>query len=106
VLLVMVALVSLFPALSLAQEQAKIRTTAIKGSIPFSGHELYTELCAVCHGVDGRGGGPAATALTSKPTDLTQLAKQTGGKFPSLAVRRYIEGADSLPAHGSRDMPI
>lgn len=105
-LLVAVALVTLASASVLAQGQSKVRTTPIRGSLPFSGQELYTELCAACHGADGRGGGPAAAALKMMPADLTQLAKQAGGKFPSLAVRRYIEGADEVSAHGSREMPI
>jgi mono/diheme cytochrome c family protein len=106
VLLILAALVGLSAAPAVAQEQSKIRTTPIRGSVPFSGQELYTELCAACHGASGHGDGPAAAALKTMPTDLTQLAKQAGGKFPSLAVRRFIEGADALAAHGSREMPI
>jgi mono/diheme cytochrome c family protein len=106
VLLVMTALASLVPALALAQAQTKITTTSVKGSLPVDGHSLYNELCAVCHGLDGRGDGPAATALAKEPKNLTQLARQEGGKFPFAAVRRYIEGADEVAAHGSRDMPI
>ena len=40
------------------------------------------------------------------PTNLTRLAKQEGGKFPFEAVRRYIQGADEVTAHGNREMPI
>jgi mono/diheme cytochrome c family protein len=35
------------------------------------GGRLYAENCALCHGVDGKGGGPAAAALTVRPADLT-----------------------------------
>lgn len=104
-ILAVVALVSLSSALLLAQE-TKIRVVPIKGSLPFGGQELYTELCAVCHGIGGHGDGPASAALKAMPTDLTQLAKQANGKFPGASVRRYIEGADMVAAHGSREMPI
>ena len=33
--------------------------------------DLYRERCAVCHGAEGRGDGPAATLLTPPPTDFT-----------------------------------
>jgi mono/diheme cytochrome c family protein len=34
------------------------------------GREIYASRCAVCHGEDGRGDGPAAAALPLKPPDL------------------------------------
>ena len=36
------------------------------------GQQLYTQNCLVCHGVLGRGDGPAARALRPPPADLTQ----------------------------------
>ncbi len=35
------------------------------------GARLYAENCALCHGVDGKGAGPAAASLTVRPADLT-----------------------------------
>ena len=35
------------------------------------GGRLYAENCALCHGVDGKGNGPAAAGLTVRPADLT-----------------------------------
>jgi mono/diheme cytochrome c family protein len=70
------------------------------------GPELYQRYCAVCHGKDGKGGGPAAAALKASPADLTQLAKSNGGKFPLGAVRLLLGGGSATPAHGSREMPI
>ena len=35
------------------------------------GARLYAENCALCHGVDGKGDGPAAAALPVRPADLT-----------------------------------
>jgi hypothetical protein len=46
-----------------------------------SGHEMYDQLCAVCHGVAGRGDGPAAPALSSPVPDLTQFRVETGSEY-------------------------
>jgi mono/diheme cytochrome c family protein len=35
------------------------------------GQRLYAQRCAVCHGPDGRGNGPAAPSLIPRPRDLT-----------------------------------
>ena len=36
------------------------------------GAAIYAQNCAVCHGADGRGDGPAAAGLPIKPADLTE----------------------------------
>ena len=36
-----------------------------------AGAALYPTHCAICHGADGRGDGPAAAALAEPPADLT-----------------------------------
>ncbi len=71
-----------------------------------SGPEMYKTWCASCHGLQGKGDGPAASALKKMPADLTQLAKKNGGKFPTERVRNYIEGTAAVAAHGSREMPV
>lgn len=82
------------------------------------GQKLYTQYCASCHGADGKGNGPAAAKLNPKPTDLTQLAKRNGGKFPFYETMLSIEGRSptgqdentDLPgiaaAHGDSKMPV
>jgi mono/diheme cytochrome c family protein len=67
------------------------------------GARLYADFCAVCHGVDARGGGVMTEVLTIAPPDLTSLAE--GGAFPTLQVVRQIDGRDPLLAHGG-DMPL
>ena len=71
------------------------------------GPDLFHAHCAACHGPDGKGNGPAGAALKTKPADLTVLAKNNGGKFPTQRVQKFISGDDpSLLAHGSREMPV
>src|ERR1039458_20982 len=70
------------------------------------GPDLYQRYCAVCHGKDGKGGRPAPPAPKAIPTDVTQLSKNNGGKFPVGAVRQLLGGGSSTPAHGSQEMPI
>jgi len=91
-----------------AQEQPEkvIKHVPVKPTSPVSGKEMYTAYCAVCHGADGKGGGPAASALKTPPTDLTLLSKNNGGKYPALRVSASIRHESELPAHGSKEMPV
>jgi mono/diheme cytochrome c family protein len=76
-------------------------------SAAIDGQQLYREYCAVCHGTEARGGGPAAAALKKAAADLTQIARKNAGKFPEARVRFVIDGEGAvIPAHGSREMPI
>lgn len=90
----------------MSQPDKTIKHVPIKPTSPVSGKEMYTAYCAVCHGTDGKGGGPAASALKTPPTDLTMLSKNNGGKYPALKVSSSIRGESALPAHGSKDMPV
>jgi mono/diheme cytochrome c family protein len=90
----------------MSQPDKTIKHVPIKPTSPVSGKEMYTAYCAVCHGTDGKGGGPAASALKTPPTDLTMLSKNNGGKYPALKVSASIRGESALPAHGSKDMPV
>lgn len=71
------------------------------------GPELFKAHCAVCHGAGGKGDGPMASALKTRPADLTLLSKNNGGKFPTERVQKFVSGDDpSLASHGSREMPV
>jgi mono/diheme cytochrome c family protein len=88
------------------QPEKVIKHVPVQSTSPVSGKEMYTAYCAVCHGTDGKGGGPAASALKAAPTDLTLLSKNNGGKYPALKVSASIHGESALPAHGSKEMPV
>jgi mono/diheme cytochrome c family protein len=70
------------------------------------GHVEYLESCAACHGADGRGNGPVAAQLATRPADLTGLAAGNGGEFPYWRVFAVIDGRYVVPGHGDRDMPV
>ncbi|MGC2161393.1 MAG: c-type cytochrome [Silvibacterium sp.] len=73
---------------------------------PTSGKQMFTSYCAPCHGVDGRGHGPAAVALKVQPSDLTGLIKLNHGKFPDTHIVSVLEFGAGVPAHGSVEMPV
>lgn len=91
-----------------AQDQAKkeIKHVPIKPTSTVSGQDMYKNYCAVCHGVDGKGKGPAADALKVPPPDLTALAQKNAGTYPALKVSAVLRGEQVMPAHGSKDMPV
>jgi mono/diheme cytochrome c family protein len=92
-----------FVLIASAQTVKKVPTTRTS---PAAGQDMFMHYCAACHGKDGKGGGPAATALKKAPADLTTLAIRNGGKFPDTRVYAYIEGSDEVASHGSREMPV
>ncbi len=64
--------------------------TYLKPTIPLDaisishGSHLFAEHCASCHGPQGKGNGPLADTLSTKPTDLLtepHTARQTVGNF-------------------------
>jgi mono/diheme cytochrome c family protein len=92
---------------AMAQQSApEIKHVPVKPTNAASGQEMYTNYCAVCHGADGTGNGPAASALKVAPSDLTTLAQKNGGKYPAMHVSSVLRGDAELPAHGSKDMPV
>ena len=90
-----------------AQEAApQVKHAPAQQTSPASGKEMFNSYCASCHGTDARGDGPAATALKTKPADLTSLTKDNGGKFPMDRVMSILRGQAKVTAHGNEDMPV
>ena len=66
----------------------------------------YRSSCATCHGVSGKGDGPMSARLKERPTDLTRLARDNGGVFPTQHIYEVIDGRKEVGAHGTREMPV
>lgn len=73
---------------------------------PPTGQVLFQQRCAACHGDSGRGDGPVAPTLTTRPTDLTRLAASNDGRFDEGRIIRIIDGRKLVAAHGPREMPV
>lgn len=87
--------------------QVTIRQIPIESTDAGSGAAMYEAYCSSCHGLDGKGNGPASAALKIPATDLTRMAKDNGGPFPALQVMNTLGlMPGTTPAHGSEDMPV
>jgi mono/diheme cytochrome c family protein len=82
----------------------QVKKAPIKQTLSSAG--MFKEYCAVCHGRDAKGDGPAASALKQKPPDLTTLAKRHDGKFPDAYVANVLRNGVEAPAHGNAEMPV
>jgi mono/diheme cytochrome c family protein len=63
------------------------------------GRGSFEQYCAACHGKGGTGDGPAASAMTTKPTNLT-LMQERNGAFFTAQVESAIRGTSPVVAHG------
>lgn len=105
-LLVMAMAAVVATSLSFANQAQSKLVIPVEKTTPTSGKQMYTSYCAPCHGTDGRGHGPAATALKTQPTDLTELTKNNHGKYPDTHVAAVLQFGSEVQAHGSAQMPI
>jgi len=80
--------------------------TTVKKTTATSGKQMYVNYCASCHGVNGKGDGPAAAALKMPPTDLTALRRNNHGEFPETHIVTVLEYGSEIPSHGSAEMPV
>ena len=99
---------ALFSGLALASTLASAQPAGKKAA-PSTyehkrGQDEYLRYCAVCHGVDGRGGGPLADAMKIVPTDLTRISERNNGQFPSERVAEIIRNGGGVLGHGSSAM--
>ena len=102
-----ILLLFVLAGLTLAQEKSNVKINKVPAppTSPASGQEMYMSYCASCHGKDGKGSGPASPALKVPASDLTALARQNKGVFPSAHVATLLKGGE-VAAHGSADMPV
>jgi len=91
--------------------QAPHEADTLKSSLPrteetlASGKQLYTSLCAVCHGPKGKGDGIGSTALLPKPANFLKPAftgqpdgvlfwKISTGRPPMPSFKEVLAGED------------
>ncbi len=64
----------------------------------YEGRGLYTSYCQLCHGVGGKGDGPLAKAMKTKPADLTTTVRSRSDtillKIITGSGRQTITGRD------------
>ncbi len=75
-------------------------------SQPDSGKKMYQDYCAACHGIDGKGNGPAVEFLKAPPPDLTTMAKAHDNSYVTTHVSTVLRFGTSSKAHGTVDMPL
>jgi mono/diheme cytochrome c family protein len=100
-----VTAILLAAGLTNAQDKT-IKMVPVRPTNSVDGRSLFHEYCAVCHGDDGTGNGPAARALKQSPGDLTRIAHNNKGKFPDELVLGMIQGSEPVTAHGTQEMPV
>jgi mono/diheme cytochrome c family protein len=102
-----IAMIALFPAgMSCANQTTPKVTIPLTNTTPTSGKQMYTNYCTPCHGQDGKGQGPVASALKSQPSNLTILSRNNNGKFPATHVVAVLQSGVTIAAHGSAAMPV
>jgi mono/diheme cytochrome c family protein len=96
---------------SIQTDHSRVQATETKPikkpmeEVGLSGEKLYKQDCAVCHGNDLKGNGPAPPPFKDVPPDLTKLAKSHGGKFPERYFEDVLRNGVVIAAHGSPEMP-
>ena len=104
-LLAIIVLIT-FASPAIAQVEIKEAPLTWQQAALTDGEELFNELCAACHGVSGKGDGPAASAMAKPVTNLTVLSSSNDGAFPFKQVEKSITGKSQIVAHGTIDMPV
>ena len=89
-------------------QKPKIKTASAAPIQSVDGGDNFHAYCAVCHGADAKGNGPAAPAMKVPVPNLTTIAARHDGKFNAVRVEQIITGVGKTPspAHGVEDMPI
>ena len=68
---------------------------------PDDGRRLFVENCALCHGRQGLGDGPAGAGLKPGPADLTRISARNGGRFPRAEVLSTLDGYSRVDFPGA-----
>ncbi len=89
-----------------SNQNTEIKKVPARYTSADSGAQMFKNYCAPCHGLAGKGDGPAGPALKVVPTDLTILKQNNDGKFPAMKVSQTLRGNNNVLSHGTSDMPL
>jgi len=87
-------------------QPCQVRDGANHGWLVSLGEHEFQRSCASCHGAAADGDGPAASALSPPPPDLTRLIARHGGEWDHTAIIAWIDGRNRTVAHGGSAMPV
>ena len=65
------------------------------------GKHLYDSNCQLCHGMDGKGNGPAASTLSPPPVDFTKAQFWQQQNVDQLITHTIKDGHGPMPAFSS-----
>lgn len=81
------------PLLAASQSKSTVKQPWISTpTLIAHGKELYQVQCATCHGVEGEGNGPAASALNPKPRNFHSAEGWKNGRSPTMVFKTLKEG--------------
>jgi mono/diheme cytochrome c family protein len=89
-------------AMASAQEDEKASQTVKV----FKGKVTYRIYCSNCHGETGHGDGNLAELLSVRPANLTAIARNNGGEFPTELITQLVDGRETVKGHGLKEMPV
>jgi caa(3)-type oxidase subunit IV len=82
-----------FPPIQGAVQGSKLKKPWISTpELVAHGKELFAQQCTSCHGVNGMGDGPAATALNPHPRNFHSSENWVNGRKPSMVFKTLKEG--------------
>jgi len=105
-LLVTASIATLAVGMSFADQSTTKVTIPVTKTSASSGKQMYASYCAPCHGTDGKGQGPVASALKTPPPDLTLLSRTNHGKFPDTHIVSVLQNGAEISSHGTAEMPV
>jgi caa(3)-type oxidase subunit IV len=81
------------PLTAAASSKSKLKDPWIsKPELVAHGKELFAANCSSCHGLEGKGNGPAASALVPPPRNFTQSAGWKNGRKVTMVFKTLKEG--------------
>ena len=86
---------------------AEASLSAVNGSADeyAKGKKLYSDKCQICHGVNGKGDGPAASGLSPRPANFTD-PRFWQGNVDKKITNTVENGHGMMPAFGLKPAQI